>query len=70
MASGPKDFEGLGREKFWDQTPEERGDVLSAMTDDANKNLAASDARFFGVDSENKAFAKGWLAELDRVRSR
>jgi hypothetical protein len=65
---GPRDFEGLGREKFWDQSPEERAKALPVMVEDANINCAARvDVRYLGVVSENKAFAKGWLNELQRV---
>jgi len=68
LALGPGDFEGLGREKFWDQSPEERAKALPVMVEDANINCAARvDVRYLGVVSENKAFAKGWLNELQRV---
>ena len=68
LALGPRDFEGLGRERFWDQFPEERAKALPAMVEDANINCAARvDVRYLGVVSENKAFAKGWLNELQRV---
>lgn len=69
LALGPRDFEGQGREAFWDQSPEERAVALSAMVEDAGLNCATKvDVRYLGVVSERKAFAKGWLAELDRVR--
>lgn len=69
LATGPRDHEGLGRERFWDQTPEERREALKAMVTDANVNVAAASMRYVGVISENKAFAKGWLNELDRARA-
>lgn len=70
MCHGPKDFEGSGREAFWDQTPEERKAALSAMVRDANLDTAARvDLRYFGVANESKAYARGWLNELERVRS-
>jgi hypothetical protein len=69
MAHGPRDYEGQGREAFWDQTPEERATALPAMVHDAGLNCATKvDARCLGTASENKAFAKGWLSELDRVK--
>lgn len=68
LALGPMDFEGLGRERFWDQFPEERAKALPAMVEDANINCATQvDVRYLEVASENKAFAKGWLNELQRV---
>jgi hypothetical protein len=69
LALGPRDFEGQGREAFWDQTPEERFEALPKMLHDAGLNIASKvGMAYIGVASENKAFAKGWLAELDRVR--
>ena len=69
LALGPRDFEGLGREKFWDQSPEERAAALPAMVEDSNLNIAAKiGMAYIGTASENKAFAKGWLNELQRVR--
>ena len=71
LALGPRDYEGQGREAFWDQTPVERAVALSAMTEDANRNCATGvDVRYLGTVSENKRYAKGWLNELERVGRR
>lgn len=71
MAHGPNDYEGQGRESFWDQTPEERAAALSAMVSDAGINCATKvDVAYLGTMSERKAFAKGWLNELERTRKR
>lgn len=70
LARGPLDHEGLGRERFWDQTPEERADALPAMVQDSNLDTSARvDLRYFHVANESKAFARGWLAELERAQA-
>lgn len=71
LSLGPHDYEGQGREAFWDQSPEERAIALSAMVADAGINCATKvDVHYLGVVSERKQFAKGWLAELERVGRR
>ena len=56
-ATGPDDNEGLGRERYWDMSPEQRKQALPQMV--ANANLGA-------LREPDKAFARGWLSELDR----
>jgi hypothetical protein len=69
LALGPRDYEGQGREAFWDQTPDERQAALSAMVADAGLNCTSCvHLVYLGTASENKTFAKGWLAELGRVK--
>jgi hypothetical protein len=68
FARGPQDFEGLGREKFWDQSPDERRDALKAMVSDAGRSTSDTDMRHFRSVFESKQFARGWLNELENVR--
>jgi hypothetical protein len=68
MAYGPRDFDGLGRERFWDQSPEERAAALSAMVEDAGRQLDRIDPKHWKAQSENRIFARGWLNELERTR--
>ena len=59
QAIGPNDYAGLGRERFWDMTPEQRRDNLKQITADANAGA---------LEAPRKEFARGWLSELDRYR--
>lgn len=59
QATGPNDHEGLGRERFWDMTPEQRQDNLKQIMNDANAGA---------LEAPRKEFARGWLSELDRYR--
>jgi hypothetical protein len=68
MAHGPRDFDGLGRERFWDQSPEERAATLPAMVEDAGRQLDRIDPKYWKVQNENRIFARGWLNELDRTK--
>jgi hypothetical protein len=70
MAVGACDFDGLGREKFWDQTAEERAVALSVMVSDAGAQLDRLHSSAWKVANENRIFARGWLNELERTRSR
>lgn len=70
LALGPRDFEGQGREAFWDQTPEERAAALPAMVADSNLNCATKvGVAYLETASDCKAYAKGWLDELERCRA-
>ena len=66
MATGPTDHGGLGRERFWDQTPEERAAALPAMVADAGIDLSRVHPAYWSGRSADRAFARGWLAERDR----
>jgi hypothetical protein len=68
LATGPRDFEGLGMERFWDQTPLERREASKTMHRDRNVNCANVPMNSFTMACEDKAFAKGWLDELQKVR--
>ena len=57
--SGPDDWEGAGRSAFWDLTPDQRKAALPRVTLDSAAGVLQADV---------KAFARGWLAELARVR--
>jgi len=59
QASGPNDHEGLGRERFWDMTPEQRREKLCQIAADANAGA---------LEAPRKDFARGWLSELERYR--
>lgn len=59
QAIGPDDHEGLGRERYWDMTPEQRRDNLKQITADAGAGA---------LEAPRKEFARGWLSELDRHR--
>jgi hypothetical protein len=69
MARGPRDFDGLGRERFWDQSPEERATALPAMVEDAGRQLDRIDPKHWKAQNENRIFARGWLNELERTRN-
>jgi hypothetical protein len=69
MAEHANDFDGLGREKFWDQTAEERAVALSAIVKDAGAQLDRLHSSAWKVANENRIFARGWLNELERTRS-
>ena len=56
-AVGPSDWEGLGRERFWDMTDKQRTDALRRIV--ADSCLGAGFA-------ETKEFARGWLSEHAR----
>lgn len=58
-ATGPDDYEGLGRERFWDMNPMQRRDNLKRIVSDANAGV---------LEVPRKEFARGWLSELDRYR--
>lgn len=69
LATGPNDHEGLGRERFWDQTPDERRAALSAMVADDGIDFAAkTNMAYFDAAGGDRTFARGWLNELERVR--
>ncbi len=68
LAMGPRDFEGLGMERFWDQTPLERREASKTMHRDRNVNCANVPMHRFTMACEDKAFAKGWLDELQKVQ--
>lgn len=59
QATGPNDHEGLGRERFWDMSPEQRRDNLGQIVADANADV---------LEAPRKEFARGWLSELERYR--
>lgn len=55
--SGPRDSEGMGRERFWDMTRKQRVASLSdilRMTQTGNAE-------------QDRQFAKGWFAEHQRL---
>jgi hypothetical protein len=56
-ATGPHDYEGLGRERYWDLTPEQRAEALPKVVSDANLEV---------LRSPDKEFARGWLSEQSR----
>ncbi len=56
-ATGPDDYEALGRERYWDMTPEQRAEALPKVV--ANANLEA-------LRAPDKEFARGWLSEQAR----
>lgn len=56
--TGPHDSEGLGRERFWDMTHEQRSASLSDIL-----KMTQS-----GSTEQDRQFAKGWLAEHQRLR--
>jgi hypothetical protein len=58
-STGPNDYEALGRERFWDMTPEQRRDNLKQIVSDANAGA---------LQAPKKEFARGWLSELERYR--
>jgi hypothetical protein len=57
LASGPHDSEGLGRERFWDQSEAEREANLPTMTRLLKSWYAEGD----------RMFANGWFAEHSRL---
>lgn len=57
-ATGPTDYEGLGRERFWELSQEQRDQSLKAIVDQTNA----------WVDEPSKRFAQGWLSEHQRVQ--
>lgn len=57
--SGPHDAEGLGMERFWDLTPEQRQAQLAQILRLTQPGNAEQD----------RLFAKGWLSEHERLRS-
>ena len=59
QATGPNDYEGLGRERFWDMTPEQRQDNLKQIMADANAGA---------LEAPRKEFARGWLSEHERFQ--
>ncbi len=59
LATGPNDHEALGRERFWDMSPSQRRDNLKQIVSDSNAGA---------LQEPTKAFARGWLSELDRYR--
>lgn len=59
QATGPNDHEGLGRERFWDMTRDQRRDNLKQIVADADAGA---------LEAPRKEFARGWLSELDRYR--
>jgi hypothetical protein len=59
QATGPNDHDGLGRERFWDMTPEQRRDNLKQIVADSNAGA---------LEAPRKEFARGWLSELERYR--
>jgi hypothetical protein len=69
LAWGPKDFEGQGREAYWDQTPEERTANVKVMVQDAGRSVSDTDVKNFAPVFENRAFARGWLAESYRAKT-
>lgn len=70
MATGPTDHDGLGRERFWDQTPEDRAAALSVMVADAGIDLSRVRPAYWPSRSADRAFARGWLAEHQRAAKR
>ena len=56
-ATGLHDYDGLGRERYWDMTPEQRVEALPKVV--ANANLG-------GLRAPDKEFARGWLSEQAR----
>jgi hypothetical protein len=69
LARDGNDHEGLGRERFWDQTPAERAEALSTMSRDAGIQLVPKvDPKYWKTAAGDRDFAKGWMAELERVR--
>jgi len=54
---GPNDFEGDGRERYWDSTPAQRKGSLGAII-----TMTAA-----WNSEQNKLFAKGWLDEHHRA---
>lgn len=59
QATGPNDYEALGREWFWDMTPEQRRDNLKQIVADSNAGA---------LESSRKEFARGWLSENERYQ--
>lgn len=57
LATDANDYEGLGRERYWDMTPEQREEALPRIV--SNANLGA-------LRSPDKEFARGWLSEKAR----
>ena len=57
-STGPNDHEALGRERFWNMSEKQRQDNLAAMVKMASTTEA--------LREPDKAFARGWLSELDR----
>jgi len=68
FADGPSDVDGLARESFWDQTPEERRTALAAMVGDAGIKVSEHDPSNWSALSERRTWARAWLNELDRAR--
>lgn len=54
-SAGPHDAEGNGRERYWELTQEQRCAALPTVIADAETG-----------DAQSKAFARGWLSELNR----
>lgn len=67
-ALGPSDQEGRGRERYHEQTEEQRRQALRAMVEDSGLDLSRHEPRHWPALSELRAFARGWLAEHQRNR--
>jgi len=60
QSTDPSDHEALGRERFWDMSEQQREDNLAAMVKLASTTEA--------LREPDKAYARGWLSELDRFK--
>lgn len=69
FADGPHDIDGLAREAFWYQTPEERRENVRAMVQDAGIEVSRLAPAYWKATGERRDFARAWLNELERVRS-
>lgn len=66
LCQGPHDHEGAGRERYHDQTAEQRKAALSAMVEDAGIDLSRLDPRLWTDLGAARDFARGWLNEHQR----
>lgn len=61
---GPTDYEGAGRERYWDLRPEERERIRPQIQEMAADRHAPGGPKPIGW--ADHAFARGWIAEWRR----